>query len=91
MRVIAFLRPGVRNPKWQYFVGFSTPTPKNAHDPIKHRLDTSTRLCDAYIFNDEDDWLLYTTRERIEREFREHPSFFNITEKMLFEAKLKDE
>ena len=96
-QVIAVLRPtwGKRNGKdrmdWYYFTGFSTPTPLTAQDPIVHRLDTSTKLCDAYVFDSEDNWLLYTTRERIEREFREHANIFPVDDKALFEARLKDE
>ena len=95
--VIAVLRPtwGKRGSKdrteWYYFTGFSTPTPYTAQDTIVHRLYTSTKLCDAYVFDKENDFLLYTTRMRIEGEFRENVSIFPVDDKRLFEARLKDE
>lgn len=95
--VIAVLRPtwGKRDGKdrmdWYYFTGFSTPTPFTAQDPIVHRLDTSTKLCDAYVFDEEKDWLLRMTAQRIEQEFRERTSIFPVDDKRLFEARLKDE
>ena len=92
---IAILKADWHNdPKstWFYFEGFDYITPYYSSDPTKEQLLLSTVLSDAHFFKEEDTFLLYQTIEKIKRVHNE-PSVtsFSITDRKLFEIKLKDE
>lgn len=72
----------------EYFTGFSYRDGGGYDQQVLQNLSTSKRLCDALVFNDEDS----TVNIVFEHISKTHTSFCDIhaiTDKKLFEAKLK--
>lgn len=95
-QVIAFLKPGdafADHPQmeWWYFTGFDYEYSSSyAHD-MNEVILMSKRLSDAHVFNEDQHATLRAAAMRIRRNHRIVPQMFSISDKRLFEARLKDE
>ena len=91
--VKALLRPSNHRDhptmEWWYFVGFGYED-INVNPP-QPTVEVDQRLSKAFIFEDNKPFLLYDAQRLIKIHHGENPQVFSVSDKRLFEARLKGE
>lgn len=93
-QVIAFLRPSLERDschmEWWYFCGF-THEDINVNPP-REEITINQQLSKAYVFDEDRPMLLHTVMQRLKTHHGHHMfQTFAVSDKRLFEARLKGE